>query len=65
MNGSTLRPSAQTMNGTRCAIRPAMNATSRDSRSNLATATSHFAFLAAFSAALSCGRRCPQFHAMQ
>ena len=29
VNGSTLRPSAATMNGTRCAIRPAMNATSR------------------------------------
>jgi hypothetical protein len=34
-----------------------MNATSRDRRSSLATATAHLAFFAAFSAALSCGRR--------
>ena len=45
VNGSTLRPSAVTMNGTRCDIRPAMNATSRDSLSSLATATSHLALL--------------------
>ena len=57
VNGSTLRPSAQTMNGTRCAIRLEMNTTSRLSRSSLATATSHLAFFAAFSAAFSCGRR--------
>ena len=34
-----------------------MNATSRLSRSSLATTTSHLAFLAAVSAAFSCGRR--------
>ena len=34
-----------------------MNATSLDSRSSLATATEALAFFAAFSAALSCGRR--------
>ena len=43
--------------GNALAIRLAMKATSRLSRSSLATATSHLAFLAAFSAALSCGRR--------
>ena len=36
-------PSSATMNGTRCAIRPAMKATSRDRRSSLATTTGHFA----------------------
>ena len=43
------------MNGTRYAIGLAKNTTSRPSRSSLATATSHLAFLAAFSAALSTG----------
>ena len=46
------------MNGTRCDIRLAMNATSRDSRSSEAIANSHFSRLAnASSAALSSGRR--------
>jgi type I restriction enzyme R subunit len=35
------------MNGTFCAINPAMKATSRDSRSSLATMTGHLSFLAA------------------
>src|SRR5262249_12044873 len=48
---------AVTMNGTRRTIRLAMNATSRDNRSSFATATWHFAFFAAFSAARSCGLR--------
>ena len=47
MNGSASRPSSATMNGTRCAIRPATKATSRDSRSSLETRTQHFAALAA------------------
>ena len=34
MNGSASRPSSATMNGTHCAIRPATNGTSRDSRSS-------------------------------
>ena len=37
MIGSASAPSSATMNGTRCAIRPAMKATSRESRSSLAT----------------------------
>jgi hypothetical protein len=32
MNGSASAPSSATMNGTRWAMRPAMNATSRESR---------------------------------
>src|SRR5215216_6527042 len=47
MNGSASRPSSATMNGTRCAISPETNATSRDSRSSLATRTLHLAFRAA------------------
>jgi hypothetical protein len=43
------------MKGKRWAIRPATNATSRDSRSSLAT-TLHFAAFAAASAAASWGR---------
>ena len=50
-------PNAVTRKGTRCTIRLAMNATSRDKRSSFATATWHFAFFAAFSAARSCGLR--------
>ena len=50
MNGSASAPSSATMNGTRCAIRPAMNATSRESRSSLATMTGAFACLACASA---------------
>ena len=57
MNGSASRPSSATMNGTRWAIRPATNATSRDSRSSLDTTTLHLAFRAAANAAASCGRR--------
>ena len=34
-----------------------MNSTSRESRSSLATATSHLICFAAFNAALNCGRR--------
>jgi len=34
MNGSASRPNSATMNGTRCAIRPATKATSRESRSS-------------------------------
>ena len=37
MKGSASRPSSATMNGTRYAISPATNATSRDSRSSLET----------------------------
>ena len=44
MNGSASDPSSATMNGTRWAIRPAMNATSRERRSSLATSTGHFAW---------------------
>jgi uncharacterized protein with beta-barrel porin domain len=44
---STSAPSSATMNGTRWAIRPEMNATSRDSRSSLATTTGHLAIRAA------------------
>ena len=43
MNGSASRPSSATMNGTRCAIRPDTNATSRESRSSLETRTQHLA----------------------
>ena len=39
MNGSASAPSSATRNGTRCAISPEMKATSRDSRSSLATMT--------------------------
>jgi hypothetical protein len=46
MNGSASRPSSATMNGTRCAIRPATKATSRDRRSSFETKTQHFAALA-------------------
>src|SRR5215213_6259992 len=57
MKGSASRPSSATMNGTRCAIRPATNATSRESRSSFDTTTQHLALLAAARAAASCGRR--------
>jgi len=57
MNGSASRPSSATMNGTRWAISPATNATSRDRRSSLETRTQHRAVLAAASAAASWGRR--------
>ena len=43
MNGSASAPSSATMNGTRCAISPAMKATSRESRSSLETITGHLA----------------------
>jgi hypothetical protein len=43
--------------GTRWAIKPATKATSRESRSNLATTTGHFFTRAAFRAAASWGRR--------
>ena len=39
MNGSVSMPSSVTMNGTRLAMSPAMKATSRPSRSSLATTT--------------------------
>ena len=55
MNGSASTPSSATMNGTRCAISPAMNATSRESRSSLATMTGHLPARPAASAAASCG----------
>jgi hypothetical protein len=51
MNGSASRPSSATMNGTRWAIRPTTKATSRESRSSLATTTLHFAAFAALKAA--------------
>jgi hypothetical protein len=51
INGSASRPSSATMKGTRCAIRPATKATSRESRSSLATTTLHFAVFAAAKAA--------------
>jgi hypothetical protein len=51
MKGSASRPNSATMNGTRCAIRPATKATSRESRSSFDTNTLHFALLAAASAA--------------
>ena len=57
INGSASRPSSATMNGTRCAIRPATKATSRDSRSSLATTTLHFEAFAAAREAASWGRR--------
>src|SRR5690349_16668263 len=41
MNGSTSGPSSATNNGTRCAMSPEMNCTSRLSRSSLATAKGH------------------------
>jgi hypothetical protein len=44
------------MKGTRWAIRPATNATSRESRSSLATTTLHFAAFAVARAAASWGR---------
>jgi signal transduction histidine kinase len=43
------------MKGTRWAIRPATNATSRDKRSSLATTTLHFVAFAAASAAADTG----------
>ena len=46
MNGSASAPSSATMKGTRCAMSPAIKATSRESRSSLATMTGHFAGLA-------------------
>src|SRR4051794_37828461 len=45
------------MNGTRCAIRPDANATSRESLSSLETVTLHLATFAIDNAAASCGRR--------
>src|SRR5436190_16898158 len=57
MKGSASTPSSATMNGTCCAISPAMNATSRDSRSSLATMTGHLPARPAARAAASCGRR--------
>ena len=39
MKGSASRPSSATMKGTRCAISPETNATSRESRSSLETST--------------------------
>src|SRR4051812_29052749 len=55
MKGSASRPSSATMNGTRCAMRPATNATSRDSRSSFETRTLHLAVRAAARAAASWG----------
>ena len=43
MNGPASRPSSATMKGTRCAISPDTNATSRESRSSLETSTLHLA----------------------
>src|SRR3954447_14163176 len=44
MNGSASGPSSATMNGTRCAIKPAINATSRESRHGSSdTNVAHFA----------------------
>src|SRR5271165_1771825 len=57
MNGSASAPSSATMNGTRCAIRPEMNATSRDRRHSLATTTAALPLRACASAAASFGRR--------
>src|SRR6476659_10148598 len=54
MNGSASAPSSATMNGTRCAIRAAMKATSRERRSSLATRIGHFSRRAVASAAASC-----------
>jgi hypothetical protein len=48
MKGSASAPSSATMNGTRCAIRPAMNAHVTREPSSLATRTGH----------LRCGQRC-------
>src|SRR5215218_10070300 len=59
MNGSVSGPSSATMNGTRCAIRPAMNATSRLSLSSFATSTGHFRRFASARAAASCGELRP------
>src|SRR5438874_2704560 len=57
MNGSASRPSSATMKGTRWAISPETNATSRESRSSLETMTLHLALRAAANAAASWGRR--------
>ena len=57
MNGSASRPSSATMNGTRCTIRPATNATSRERRSSFETTTEHLFARAALRAAASFGRR--------
>src|SRR5438045_2916393 len=57
MNGSASAPSSATTNDTRCAMSPEMNATSRDSRSSLATMTGHLPARLAASAAASWGRR--------
>ena len=46
MKGSASAPSSATMNGTRWAMRPEMKATSRESRSSLATMTGHLPVLA-------------------
>ena len=45
------------MKGTRCAIKPEMNATSRERRHSFATTTASLALRAFASAAASCGRR--------
>src|SRR6267142_1124163 len=57
MKGSASVPSSATMKGTRCDMRPATNATSRDSRSNLATTTEHFCLRASANAAARLGRK--------
>jgi hypothetical protein len=57
MKGSASRPSSATMNGTRCAINPATNATSRESLSSFETRTLHLALRAADNAAASWGLR--------
>ena len=57
VNGSTLRPSARDDERHPLRHQAGDEGDVADSRSSLATATSHLAFLAAFSAAFSCGRR--------
>ena len=57
MKGSASAPSSATMNGTRCAISPAMKATSRESRSSLETITGHLAERPVAKAAARRGRR--------
>jgi hypothetical protein len=57
MKGSASAPNSATMNGTLWAIKPEMNATSRDKRHSFATATGAFAFCAFARASASLGRR--------
>jgi hypothetical protein len=57
MNGSASAPYSVTMNGTRCAIKPEIDATSRDKRQSFATTTGAFTFFAFASASASIGRR--------